>query len=143
MVPRELAAAKSRLKMTENITNILWIGFGGFLGSVSRYGTSKLFQYLEITSFPFSTLTVNILGSLLLGFLTEMFLEFRSVNTGFALFLTVGLCGGFTTFSTFTYENIMMIRDGQYLTALLYIMTSIFTGLLAFFGGLIIAKNIF
>lgn len=129
--------------MSESFTNILWVGFGGFIGSVARYGTSKLFQYFELTTFPYSTLTVNILGSLLLGFLTETFFNLRTVNPGFALFLTVGVCGGFTTFSTFTFENIMLLRDGQYLIALFYTLSSFVAGLLAFVIGISIAKYIF
>jgi CrcB protein len=123
-----------------DLLNIIWLGLGGFIGSVSRYGTAILFKQFGSAAFPLSTFTVNVLGSLILGFLVESILNIRTIHPGFALFMTVGVCGGFTTFSTFTYENVMLIRDGQYILALIYALSSFFGAILAFIAGISIAK---
>lgn len=121
---------------------MLWVGFGGFIGSAARYGVTRLFHIYDATSFPYSTLSVNILGSFFLGFLSEYFLEMKGINQGFALFITVGICGGFTTFSSFSLENIQLLRSGQYLPALTYIIISIVGSLIFFIAGMKIASSI-
>lgn len=126
--------------MKADLLNIIWVGLGGFIGSVSRYGTAILFKQFGSAAFPFSTFTVNVLGSMILGFLVESILNIRTIHPGFTLFMTVGVCGGFTTFSTFTYENVMLIRDGQYILALIYALSSFFGAILAFIAGISIAK---
>lgn len=128
--------------MNDSVVNFLLVGLGGFLGAISRYGTYKLFQLFNISDFPISTLTINILGSLLIGFFTEFFFNLRTENTGLVLFLTVGLCGGFTTFSAFSFENITLLKDGQFMMAFIYILSSVLGGLIALFLGIYLAKNL-
>jgi CrcB protein len=118
----------------------LLIGFGGFIGSVARYYVSKLNLLIDFFSIPVGTLIVNISGSLLLGFLTGIAERSTLMNVELRLFLMIGLCGGFTTFSTFTGENLMLMRNGQFTAVILYTGISIFFGFLAIYLGYISTK---
>ncbi len=117
------------------LKEILFIGFGGFIGSVARYFVSKLNLTIDLFSIPLGTLLVNILGSLLLGFLTGIVVKSPILTLEWRLFLMVGMCGGFTTFSTFTSENMMLIHNGQFLSAALYTGLSLLLGFIAVFVG--------
>jgi CrcB protein len=120
------------------IKNILLIGLGGGLGSIARYATSQLaLKYLS-SSIPYGTFIANILGSLLIGILLGFLLENPSQT--FKLLLVTGFCGGYTTFSTFTYENLSFLQNGQIGMFLLYALGSIALGLLAVFVGFSLAK---
>jgi len=117
------------------LKEILLIGFGGFIGSVARYFVSKLNLTIDFFSIPLGTLIVNILGSLLLGFLTGIVVKSPILTVEWRLFLMVGICGGFTTFSTFTSENMMLLHNGQFLSAALYIGLSLLLSFVAVFVG--------
>lgn len=114
---------------------LLIIGFGGFIGSILRFLVSKLNVSWHFLSIPMGTFTVNIVGSLVIGFLVGLAAKTDLLNTDFRLFLMVGVCGGFTTFSSFANENMMLIQNGQIMTALIYISASILLGLAAVFLG--------
>lgn len=122
------------------IKNILLIGAGGFLGSIARYFVSLLNLSISFYSLPVGTLIVNVAGSLVIGFLTGIADKSMILSTEWRLFLMVGLCGGFTTFSTFTNENLMLLHNGQLLTVLLYTGLSIFLGFLAVYIGYVITN---
>lgn len=122
--------------------NILLVGFGGFLGSIARFLVSKLNLSWNFHSIPMGTLTVNIVGSLLIGFMLGVFMNSNLLHSNLRLFLVVGFCGGFTTFSSFTNENFMLLQNGQYLTALIYISASIILGILSVFAGFLIANQL-
>ena len=117
------------------IKNILLIGIGGFIGSIARYFVSKINLSFDLLSIPVGTLLVNISGSFLIGFLTGIADKSALLNVEWRMFLMVGLCGGFTTFSTFTSENLMLLHNGQFLSVLLYSGLSIMLGFLAVFTG--------
>ncbi len=117
------------------IKNIILIGIGGFIGSVARYFVSKLNLSFDLLSIPVGTLLVNILGSFLIGFLTGIADKSALLNVEWRMFLMVGLCGGFTTFSTFTGENLMLLHSGQIVTIFLYSGLSIILGFSAVFLG--------
>lgn len=117
------------------IKNLLIIGTGGFLGSIARYLISQLNLTVSFHSIPVGTLTVNVAGSFLIGFLTGIAEKSMILTPEWRLFLMVGLCGGFTTFSTFANENLMLIHNGQGLAVLLYTGLSIFLGFLAVYLG--------
>lgn len=117
------------------IKNLLLVGFGGFIGSIARFLVSKLNVTFDIHSIPIGTLTVNILGSLIIGFLAGIADKSPILSLEWRLFLMVGLCGGFTTFSSFSNENLMLIHNGQLLTVLLYTGLSIFLGFAAVYIG--------
>jgi fluoride exporter len=118
--------------------NILIIGLGGFLGSISRYLAARYIQSMFLSSFPFGTFVVNITGCFLIGLFYGIS-EKSGMGTETKLFLTVGFCGGFTTFSTFANENLALLRENDLLYFALYAALSVFLGILAtYFGNLVI-----
>jgi CrcB protein len=117
------------------LKTILLVGTGGFIGSVARYYVSRLNLQVDFFSIPVGTLLVNILGSFLLGFLTGVAAKTILLNADLRLLLMVGLCGGFTTFSTFSGENLMLMQNGQLLSVLLYTALSIILGFTAIYLG--------
>jgi len=116
---------------------LLFIGLGGFIGTIARFGVSKLNLYWHVLSIPMGTLTVNVLGSLLIGFLVGISEKSDIMSPDLRLFLMVGVCGGFTTFSSFSNENLMLMQNGQFLTAFMYTASSILFGFLAVYLGYI------
>jgi len=121
---------------------ILLVGSGGFIGSVFRYYISKIIQDSSFASFPTGTLSVNVIGSLIIGFLIGLALKNPSFSLEWRLILMVGFCGGFTTFSTFTSENLKLIQDGQFFYVFLYTGLSILLGFLAVYFGYVFSKLI-
>lgn len=116
---------------------LLIVGLGGFIGSAARYMVSKLNLYWHFLSIPMGTLTVNILGSFLIGLLVGISGKSDLLSPNLRLFLMVGVCGGFTTFSSFSNENMMLMQNGQFPTALLYTAFSILFGFTAVYLGYI------
>lgn len=116
----------------------IFVGLGGALGSVLRYGISYLMQDKIKSAFPLPTFLVNIIGCLLMGILIAYF-DKQDQGTYKLLFVT-GFCGGFTTFSAFAFENIKLLQSGQTMMALGYIMLSIVLGLGAVWLGIMIMK---
>ena len=114
------------------IKNILLIGLGGGIGSMCRYWASLL---LMNKSFPVATLLINISGSFIIGLVAAYALKNEWFAANWKLFLATGICGGFTTFSAFSLENLQLLQQGKYLWALLYIAASIVLGLMATFFG--------
>jgi fluoride exporter len=122
------------------IKTLLLIGSGGFLGSISRYLASRLLQINFPSAFPYGTFFVNISGCFLIG-LIYGFSERSSVLTpGWKMFLAVGFCGGFTTFSTFANENLALLRDGDFFHFFIYTGLSVFLGIAATFLGVVLTK---
>lgn len=119
---------------------LLVIGAGGFLGSISRFLASHFIQNNFPSSFPFGTFIVNITGCFLIGLIYGMSERSSLFSSGWKMFLTVGFCGGFTTFSTFANENLAMLRDGDFYHFLLYTGLSVFLGIGATFSGVILTK---
>ncbi|MFC2080095.1 fluoride efflux transporter CrcB [Bacteroidota bacterium] len=119
------------------LKNILLVGTGGFIGSVARYFVSKLSNHIDFLSIPVGTLIVNVLGSFLIGFLAGISAKSTLLNSDLRLLLMVGLCGGFTTFSTFTGENLMLMQSGQGLSVLIYTTLSVVLGFLAVYLGFV------
>lgn len=113
---------------------LLTIGIGSFIGGVSRYLLSTLIQTRVDTSFPWGTMIVNLTGCFLIG-LCYGFAEKNNLSNEMLLFLTTGILGGFTTFSAFSNESMMLIRNGQMLSCGLYVMASVFIGITATYLG--------
>src|SRR5688572_11596044 len=114
---------------------LLIIGLGGFLGSVARYVTAKFVDGKVSPAFPYGTLTVNILGSFLLGIIYALAIRKAGLTENGRLFLGVGFCGGFTTFSAFALENFNLMQEKFFGTSLLYILISIVASILALAAG--------
>ena len=112
---------------------------GGFLGAVGRYWISGLAQKFS-DRFPLGTLSVNVLGSFILGLLATLFLEKMIVNQEIRLFLLVGLLGAFTTYSTFSLETLNLMRSGEWMFAGFNILANVVGTLLAVWAGVGIAK---
>lgn len=119
------------------VKNILLIGMGGFIGSVARYFVSKLNIYINILEIPVGTLLVNVIGSFAIGYLTGIANRSEILTPELRLLLMVGICGGFTTFSSFTNENLTLMHNGQFLSILIYTGLSIILGFAAVYLGYI------
>jgi fluoride exporter len=115
---------------------VLAVAVGGAVGSVLRYIVGVSVQSRVGTPFPVGTLLINITGSLLLGFVLRFALESAAVSAEARAFLTTGLCGGYTTFSTFSWETAALIDEGAYARAGLYIALSVGIGVLGIFAGM-------
>lgn len=122
------------------LKTILLVGTGGFIGTVARYLLTRWSLFSGIFEFPLGTLVVNVSGSLFLGFLVGLAERGAIISNEWRLFLMVGLCGGFTTFSTFAGENMALMHNGQYLTMALYTGLSVFLGMIAVFMGYFLSK---
>lgn len=119
---------------------LLLVGIGGAAGSVLRYLVSFYMQKPITSGFPYGTLAVNVLGCLLIGAIFGLSERFQWFTEEWRIFLAVGFCGGFTTFSAFALENVKLLQGGQYLSFLLYTLLSLVLGLLAVVGGHALAK---
>jgi len=118
---------------------LMLVGTGGFLGSVARYMVGLIFAPLA-PGFPFATLTVNIVGSFLIGFLGELAVSTTLVSPEARLFLVTGFCGGFTTFSAYMFEHTALLKDGQFFYATIYLAGTVAGGLVALYTGAFFAK---
>ncbi len=120
---------------------IILVGIGGFIGSVARYLLAiYALKPLGPTTFPWSTFIANIVGCLVIGLVYGLSEKFQWFNIEYRLLLATGICGGFTTFSTFAYENIILIQSNNLIVFALYCVLSIIIGLLFVFIGLSIIK---
>jgi CrcB protein len=115
------------------------IGAGSFIGGVARYLVSLLVQTKTTGNFPFGTLVVNIIGCFCIGLVFGIF-DKGQLSQEWKLFLATGLLGGFTTFSAFSNETIMLFRTGQVGYAMLYVLASVILGLLATYTAYVLAK---
>lgn len=107
--------------------NILSVGLGGCIGAVCRY-LIGLLPMNETTSFPIKTFGINVIGCIVIGVITVVAAKNSSLNPHVLLFLKVGLCGGFTTFSTFALETVDLMKNGNVMMAFLYVLGSVLVG---------------
>jgi len=112
----------------------LMVGFGGFLGSVCRYGVSLL-PLQHPSGFPFPTLIVNIIGALIIGMLTGLAAKVTGLHADWFSFLQTGFCGGFTTFSTFALEASNLFGAGKGWHGALYVALSLLLSVAAVYAG--------
>jgi fluoride exporter len=118
------------------------VGAGGFIGTVIRFLVSRYFQENVFSLFPWGTFTVNIVGSLLIGIFYGMSERGNLLNPEMRVFLTVGICGGFTTFSSLTNDAFMLIQEKEWFKLSLYASLSFFLGLIAVYIGRTLIKSI-
>lgn len=122
------------------MNHYLAVGIGGCLGSIARYWLSGFAQRFTASDFPYGTLTVNVLGCLFLGWIVGL-VEYRQLfGPDVRLLLTVGVLGGFTTFSTFGYETFALLRDKQHLLAFGNVAANVVIGLAAVAAGWFLSK---
>ena len=125
--------------LPDTIRNIIAVGAGSFIGGIARYLVSLAKKGIS-KGFPWATLLVNLLGCLTIGLLWGVLSRNASESTSWGLFLTVGLCGGFTTFSTFSKEALIMLQAGQTWNFISYVTLSILTGIALVALGYYIAR---
>jgi CrcB protein len=109
------------------VKNFLLVGIGGAIGSMLRYGSAIL---IGSKTFPLATLLINIAGSFIIGIVIGLSLRNESFSNNWKTFLATGICGGFTTFSAFSLENMQLLESGKYFLCGLYIITSIILGII-------------
>jgi CrcB protein len=120
--------------------NLILVFVGGGIGATARYGLQGAVYRLTGAGFPYGTLAVNVLGSFLIGLLIISFEDRFMVNPSLRVFLTVGILGGFTTFSSFSFETMALLRDGSYVLGLMNVTSSVVICLGATWAGMIIGK---
>lgn len=124
------------------IKNILIVGMGSFFGGISRYLLSKYVQGSIISTFPYPTFVVNIVGCFIIGLIFGISQKGTLLSAELKLLLAVGFCGGFTTFSTFANENLALIKDGNFFFFTIYSTLSVFLGILSTYLGVLLTKII-
>lgn len=115
--------------------NYIYVMIGGALGALMRYGVGRWCEGVVAMGMPVGTFVVNVVGCLLLGVLTACGELCPQIPRGIMLLLSVGMCGAFTTFSTFSAESVRMADEGHLLAMLSYVVASIVMGFLLFYGG--------
>ena len=125
------------------LRTILIVGTGGFIGSVMRFLVQILMEKGLSSTFPWGTFIANIAGSFIIGIVFAFAEKGSLMNSEWRLFLAVGICGGFTTFSSFAYNNLTMIKDQTYGQLFLNIGGSLFFGILAVYLGIVLVRMIF
>lgn len=110
--------------------NIFVVGAGSCLGGIARYLVGRAVQSVCNSMFPWGTFIVNVIGCFIIGLVYGFIDKGMQFSDGLRLFITVGFCGGFTTFSTFMHENYLLFSGTQHLTVLLYAVASVFAGFL-------------
>ena len=118
------------------------IGLGGFTGSISRYMLGLAITRAFPSVMPLGTLSINLIGCLLIGFLYGEAEKQVWLNQQYLLFLVVGFCSSFTTFSTFAHDNLALLRSGEYATVITYALISLIAGIILVWVGYIIASKI-
>ncbi|HZE84860.1 MAG TPA: fluoride efflux transporter CrcB [Puia sp.] len=120
--------------------NILLAGLGGGVGSIARYLCQKYLVSGSLAPFPIGTFLVNISGCFLIGLFHGLAMKGNWMSPEWRFLLTTGLCGGFTTFSAFAYENFQLLKAGNIWVPVLYIGSSVLLGIAAVFGGIALAR---
>jgi CrcB protein len=118
------------------VLGALLVGIGGFIGSVARYLVGGWFAARFGVAFPYGTFVINVTGSFVIGFFLAFTQQRIGVSPYWRLFFAVGFVGGYTTFSTFEYESISLLRNGEMLLAAIYMIGSLIIGAIAVIGGI-------
>lgn len=125
------------------LRTLLLVGSGGFIGSVMRYLVQYYMEKSLTSTFPWGTFIANIAGSFIIGIVFALAEKGNLMNAEWRIFLAVGICGGFTTFSSFAYNNLTMINEKAWGSLLLNIGGNLFLGILAVYLGIIFIRMIF
>lgn len=125
------------------LRTIFIIGTGGFIGSVMRYLVQIYVDKGLLSSFPWGTFAANIAGSFIIGIVYALADKGNVISNEWKMFLAVGFCGGFTTFSSFAYSNFSMLKGGAFGQFLWNVGGSLFFGILAVYLGITLVKTVF
>ena len=126
------------------LKNLLFVGLGSCMGGMLRYWVSRwVLNAFPLLLFPLGTFLVNVIGCFVIGLCSGLSEQTDWLGPSMKLFLTVGLCGGFTTFSTFLNENSQFVQNGQFGTCFLYTVSSLFVGLIFLYAGRALSEWIF
>ena len=122
--------------------SLVYVGFGSFLGGAARYWLSRSISTAGFVRLPWGTMAVNVAGCLLIGLVCGWFERTDMLSPEWRLFLTVGFCGGFTTFSTFVHEDYTMLLTDRFGAFAVYAVLSFASGLLAVWLGYFLVRNL-
>ena len=122
------------------VKSLMIVGLGGFIGTAGRFLISRYFQIHYTSVFPWGTFVVNIIGCFLIGIIFGISEKGDFFSPDVRLFLTVGICGGFTTFSSLSNDAFLLLRQQEWLRFAIYTSFSFFLGLLAVYAGRLILK---
>lgn len=125
------------------LRTILLVGTGGFIGSVMRYLVQVFVERDMSSTFPYGTLVANIVGSFVIGIVFALAGKGNLMSAEWRMFLAVGICGGFTTFSSFAYNNFTMLKENAFGPFFLNVFGSLFLGILAVYLGVLLVRVIF
>jgi CrcB protein len=120
---------------------ILIVGIGGFAGSVSRYLLQNIVVSRFVTIFPLGTFAINLIGSFIIGLIFGLSEKYDWMTQEWRLFLAIGFCGSFTTFSTFAFDNLQLIKDSNYQQLIWYTLLSFVLGVALAAFGYVIVRN--
>jgi len=123
------------------IMPFVWVGAGGLMGSLCRYGFTLSLSH-PAASMPWGTLASNLGGCLVIGMVSQLAADTELLSPTARLFLATGFCGGFTTLSSLIYELVQMVKDGEWIHAILYLNGTFFGAMAAFFIGLMLVKKV-
>lgn len=124
------------------LKTIVIVGFGGFIGTIARFLVARYFQENVTSVFPWGTFAVNIVGCFVIGLIYGLTEKGDFLTSDVRLFLTVGICGGFTTFSSLANDAFILMRQEEWLRFAVYTSFSFFLGLLAVYAGRLLLKFI-
>ncbi len=125
------------------LRTILLVGSGGFIGSVLRYLVQYYMEKGLSSTFPWGTMIANIAGSFIIGIIFALAEKGNFINAEWRMFLAVGICGGFTTFSSFAYNNFTMIGEKSLMPLLLNVGGNLFLGIFAVYLGVILVRLVY
>ncbi len=125
------------------LRTIFIVGAGGFIGSVLRYLVQVFVEKGLMSTFPWGTFVANIAGSFIIGAVYALAEKGNLMSAEWRMFLAVGICGGFTTFSSFAYNNLTMLKEGVYGQFIWNVGGSLFFGLLAVYMGMLLVRAIY
>lgn len=122
-----------------NLQKIIYVGIGGAIGAVIRYMVTIQSAKMINSNIPIGTLIVNVVGGFLIGIIMELSMSTDLISPNFRIFLTTGIMGGLTTFSTFSYETISLINNGRYMLGITNVLLNVFLSI----GGVALASYLF